>query len=435
MAASYPTSVVSFTTKYTGQTIEASDINNPQAEIVAIESDLLAGLPPARGGTGNTTYTTGDLLAASSASAIGKLAAVASGQVLASAGASAVPAYTANPAVSSVVLNGSTSGTTTVKPANVAGTGIITLPVGTTDFSATGGASQVVKQTTSGGAFTVAQLAASDMSNGTTGAGAIVLAASPTLTGTLTLASVSLTGGTRVDVTTTGTINDLSLSTAFRSAMNVVLRMNNASDATINGIAGGVDGSLLTIQAIGAGKVYLAHQNAGSTAGNRMLNVLTSGNTPLAAGGSAVYVYDNASGRWRLIQHEQGNFITYTPSLTNLTQGNGTLSARYYVRGLDVRVDIALAFGSTSTYGAGSAFTFSVPYTASGLSNLHPTVASGYHAATGLSAGVWSLANAATTFTISRTTEIESSVGWNNSTPWVWANGDTISLSGIYTTS
>lgn len=198
MAASYPTSVVSFTTKYTGQTIEASDINNPQAEIVAIESDLLAGLPPARGGTGNTTYTTGDLLAASSASAIGKLAAVASGQVLASAGASAVPAYTANPAVSSVVLNGSTSGTTTVKPAATAGTTTITLPAGTTNFSATGGTSQVVKQTTAGGAFTVAQLAASDLSNGTTGTGIVVLDSGPTFSGDVNVAAtkkVFLDGG------------------------------------------------------------------------------------------------------------------------------------------------------------------------------------------------------------------------------------------------
>lgn len=198
MAASYPTSVVSFTTKYTGQTIEASDINNPQAEIVAIESDLLAGLPPARGGTGNTTYTTGDLLAASSASAIGKLAAVAAGQVLASAGANAVPAYTANPAVSSVVLNGSTSGTTTVKPAATAGTTTITLPAGTTNFSATGGTSQVVKQTTAGGAFTVAQLAASDLSNGTTGTGVVVLDSGPTFSGDVNVAAtkkVFLDGG------------------------------------------------------------------------------------------------------------------------------------------------------------------------------------------------------------------------------------------------
>lgn len=49
------------------------------------------------------------------------------------------------------------------------------------NLSTTGGTSQVVQQTTVGGAFTVGQLAASNLSNGTTGTGAAVLATSPTL--------------------------------------------------------------------------------------------------------------------------------------------------------------------------------------------------------------------------------------------------------------
>lgn len=95
-----------------------------------------------------------------------------------------------------VTLSGSSSGTLAVKSAAVSGSNTLTLPAGTTDFSATGGASQVVKQTSAGGAFTVAQLAASDLSNGTTGSNAVVLATSPTFTtpaafttgGTITLA-------------------------------------------------------------------------------------------------------------------------------------------------------------------------------------------------------------------------------------------------------
>ena len=62
------------------------------------------------------------------------------------------------------------------------------------DLSATGGTSQVLKQTSAGAAITVAQLAASDLSNGTTGSGAVVLAASPTITGTAALASETLSG-------------------------------------------------------------------------------------------------------------------------------------------------------------------------------------------------------------------------------------------------
>ena len=81
-----------------------------------------------------------------------------------------------------VLLPGSTSGTLTVLSAAIAGTSTLTLPGGTTDFSSTGGSSQVVKQTSSGGAFTVAQLAASDLSNGTSGTGAVALVGTPTFT-------------------------------------------------------------------------------------------------------------------------------------------------------------------------------------------------------------------------------------------------------------
>lgn len=68
-----------------------------------------------------------------------------------------------------VSLSGATSGAVVVKAAAVAGSNTVTLPAGTTDFSATGGTSQVVKQTSSGGAFTVGQLAMADVSDYSTG--------------------------------------------------------------------------------------------------------------------------------------------------------------------------------------------------------------------------------------------------------------------------
>src|SRR6185437_6113818 len=64
-----------------------------------------------------------------------------------------------------LILKGSTSGTLTVKPAAVAGANTLTLPAGTTDFSATGGANQFVKQNSAGGALTVATIACADLSN------------------------------------------------------------------------------------------------------------------------------------------------------------------------------------------------------------------------------------------------------------------------------
>jgi hypothetical protein len=71
------------------------------------------------------------------------------------------------PLFPSLGLSGLTSGTLTLKAPSVAGSNTLTFPAGTTDFSATGGTSQVVKQTSLGGAFTVARLACSDLSNAT----------------------------------------------------------------------------------------------------------------------------------------------------------------------------------------------------------------------------------------------------------------------------
>lgn len=68
-----------------------------------------------------------------------------------------------------LVLSGATSGTLTITAAAIAGTNTLTFPAGTTDFSATGGTNQVVKQSSAGGAFTVGTLACANLSDGQTG--------------------------------------------------------------------------------------------------------------------------------------------------------------------------------------------------------------------------------------------------------------------------
>lgn len=55
MPASYPNASKAFTTKTAGQTIDPNHINDLQLEVTAIENDLIAGLPMARGGTGLTS--------------------------------------------------------------------------------------------------------------------------------------------------------------------------------------------------------------------------------------------------------------------------------------------------------------------------------------------------------------------------------------------
>lgn len=62
-------------------------------------------------------------------------------------------------------LLGSTSGLLTVKAPAVAGTNTLTLPAGTTDFSATGGSGHVVQQASAGAALTVGALSCASLSD------------------------------------------------------------------------------------------------------------------------------------------------------------------------------------------------------------------------------------------------------------------------------
>ena len=99
------------------------------------------------------------------------------------------------------VINGLTSGSLTLTAPDVAGTNSqIKFPAGIVDFSATGGTSQVVKQTSAGGAFTVARLACSDLSNASASCSTDTTVATNITSGTLPAArlpnpSASTLGG------------------------------------------------------------------------------------------------------------------------------------------------------------------------------------------------------------------------------------------------
>lgn len=157
-----------------------------------------ASVNAASGGTGQTSYAVGDLLYADTTTTLAKRADVATGSVLASGGVNTAPAYSSSPTIGTsvttpfinlsatsgqIVFNsGGSSGTLSWTPSASAKT--ITLPNGTTDFTATGGTSQVVKQVSSGAAFTVAQLACADLSDAGTGcsSGAATISGSGTST-------------------------------------------------------------------------------------------------------------------------------------------------------------------------------------------------------------------------------------------------------------
>jgi len=134
----------------------------------------------------------------------------------------------------------------------------------------------------------------------------------------LMFSATSTPQASEVTLTTTGNIDDLNLGPVS------VLRMNNATLATIRGLQAGYPGQRVTIVSVGAGQVNLAHQNAGSVATNRLVNVVTGTNTSLAAGsGNAVYVYDGTLTRWRLDQHVQGDWIDVPYAAGDYTGGGG----------------------------------------------------------------------------------------------------------------
>ena len=160
----------------------------------------------------------------------------------------------------SIALSGSTSGSLTIQTPAVAGTNTLTLPAGTTNFSATGGTSQVVQQTTAGGALTVGQLAASNLSNGTTGSGSVVLATSPTLT-TPNLGTPSALVGTNI----TGTASGLTAGAATALAANPTDCSANNYATTI-AANGNLTCSQVSLSAGVTGNLPVANLNSGTSA-------------------------------------------------------------------------------------------------------------------------------------------------------------------------
>ena len=108
-----------------GNTSGQSPIGNTDVSGVVTLSGVLNAV---NGGTGQSSYTVGDLLYASSTTALSKLAAVAAGSVLVSAGTGTAPAYSASPTLTTslttpLVIGGTAaSSTLTLESTSGAGT-------------------------------------------------------------------------------------------------------------------------------------------------------------------------------------------------------------------------------------------------------------------------------------------------------------------------
>jgi len=156
---------------------------------------------------------------------------------------------------------------------------------------------------------------------------------------------------TRISNTETGTKNDWA---PAGLSGNTLIVWAGTDDAAITGIAGGVNGQRVTIKHNGtAGKVLtFAHNSASSAAGNKLINIATSGATPVALGGYITYQYDATGAVWRLVTHEQGAPITPAFSEGDYTAtGGGTFTVAagdvttftYVLRGKQLFVTLFLS--------------------------------------------------------------------------------------------
>lgn len=160
-----------------------------------------------------------------------------------------------------VVIKGATSGSVTLAVPAAAGSNTLTLPAGTTDFSGTGGTSQVVKQVTTGAAFTVARLACADLSDSASGcstaASGISWGGAPKTT------SFTATANTRycIDTLTTGALTmTLPTTPADGTQVGFIDCKSNFATANLTVTPGGSDKVMGT-----AASMIVANNNAAAT--------------------------------------------------------------------------------------------------------------------------------------------------------------------------
>lgn len=131
----------------------------------------------------------------------------------------------------------------------------------------------------------------------------------------------------------------------------------------------------------------------------------------------------NLAGAWR----------SYTPSLTNITLGNGTITGGYLLMGKTCFVRIAFVFGSTSAVAAGARI--GLPFAGISLgTSVEQTLAG---SCVDISAVTSQLLAGRITSSSSNVIPIHDELGasfgeLSATAPFTWATGDSLNLSGVY---
>jgi hypothetical protein len=207
-------------------------------------------------------------------------------------------------------LLGSSTGEQIVRAA-AAASGAITLPAGTTDFSGTGGTSQVVRQSTAGGPFTVGQLAAADISGALTGNQTITLsgdiAGSGTTAITATLPNVNSNVGTFASATVnakgqataagnlTGDVTTSGAAATIANSAVTLAKMQNRAASTLLGNPTGSAAAPSEIT-LGTNLSFAGSVLNAAGGGASGLSGMTAGQIPIAATATTITSSGNLSG-------------------------------------------------------------------------------------------------------------------------------------------
>lgn len=241
--------------------------------------------------------------------------------------------------VSGLHMPGSTSGICTLLPPPLGG-GSIRLPAGSVDFVTTGGSGQVIQQSSTGAAFTVGTLSASNLSNGVTGTGAVVLATSPTLVtpalGTpvsgvatnLTGTAAGLTAGT---VTTNANLTGAITSVGNAASLGSFTSANLASaltDETGTGANVFATSPTLVTPALGTPASGVATNLTGTASGLTAGNVTTNANLTgvITSVGNATSIASQTGTGTKFVVDTSPTLITPalgTPTALVLTSATG----------------------------------------------------------------------------------------------------------------
>jgi hypothetical protein len=251
---------------------------------ISLTTTVTGTLPAANGGTGQASYTIGDLLYASGTTALSRLSDVATGSVLVSGGTSTAPAWSSSPTVTTINYTTAIGVTSQTVPLIIGGTAAAstltlqsTSGVGTTDsilFKVGNNGATTAMTISTAGLVTANNFGSSSSAitggsiNGTTvGASTASTGAFTTLSGSTSTTSPLYIGGTTASSTLTlestsgaGTTDSIIFKTGSQSTRMTIDTSGNVSIGS-SGTTTGVN--LVTNANITGATTAYAHLNSG----------------------------------------------------------------------------------------------------------------------------------------------------------------------------